>query len=629
MDNWFDNVFAEEVWKKKYAGEFSDIKNFFGSLAERVAQYPLQKTDFYNMMYYKRFSPGGRILAWGGRPDARISLMNCTTHSIEDDSLRAISTATEKVMKASSRGQGIGIDLSKLRPYGAPVNNAAVESTGAVSFMELINKAGEIIGQEGRRAALLFSLDVDHPDVWRNGSDDIVCHNCNGTGCMKCRGTGHLSYDFINIKNLPGKVEGANISVNITDEFIKAVKNDDVWELKFAGDNSKGSFVVSRKVPAKELFSALAYSAFASAEPGVLFVDNTARMSNSDLFGSRWKVVGVNACSEQLLDQEGVCNLGSLNLSAYVLDPFTSKARFDYKLFHSDINNAIKFLDNVLDIELEMGNYISDTQRASIEYLRRIGLGVMGFADTLAMMGLSYNIDNKETADFVERVFGLLRDTSYATSVSLAKRKGAAKVWETKDKRQRAKLVEEAFFGTLPRYLKEAIIEYGTRNITLLSVAPTGSISNLFGVSSGIEPLFAKSYIRRYRINGHEEFVDYVHPAVEKAIAAGKSDTLWDTAYEVSPMDHIKMQAAIQKYIDQAISKTTNMPETSTSLDVEEIYLNAYDLGIKGLAVYVNGSREKQILYQSDQCPECSDGGNVVREDGCKKCLTCGWSVCT
>ncbi len=627
--DWFTNKFSEEVWQAKYAGNYSDVYTYFSNLAELVSAGDEDLANkFFDMMWHKRFAPGGRILAGAGRNGAMVSWMNCTTHQVEEDTLEGIGEAVYKVMKASSRGQGIGVDLSLLRPRGSTVNNSAITSTGAISFMELINHAGGIIGQEGRRAALLFSINDNHPDLWRPGELDVECNVCKGAGCLKCDSRGYYPYDFLHVKRIPGKVTNANISVNLSRKFMEAVKNDQDWVLEFESESTAGKEKHYRLVKARYLFRAIAASAHASAEPGVLFIDTTRTLSNSDIFGKEWAVTGVNACTEQLLDQEGVCNLGSMNLGAYVVGPFTREAWFNYQAFYRDVQTAIIFLDNVLDIELKKSVHISDKQRRSIQMLRRLGLGVMGLADAMAMLGLPYTTESEETEEFVKGVFGTLRNASYQASINLAINKGSAGVFEGLSKEDRKTVVDQGFYKTLPNNIRAGIYDHGLRNVTLLSVAPTGSISNLLGVSSGIEPLFALEYIRRYRLNGHDEFVDYVHPAVVQSRRAGVPDDVWNTAYQVSPEEHIRIQALAQRYIDQSISKTTNLPGSATVDDVMHIYSLAHELGLKGLAVYVDGSRDQQILHEKDECPICLEKGNVVHKEGCKECTVCGWSVC-
>lgn len=624
--HWFPNKFSEDIWFRKYAGDYKDIDIYFRDLAKAVSlNNERQETEFYRLFMEKKFSPGGRILAWAGNKSAKVSLMNCTTHAVEEDSLEAIADSSYFIMRASSRGQGVGIDLSKLRPKGAKVDNSAKTSTGSISFMELLNHSGKIIGQEGRRAALLFSLNVDHPDLWREGEQDIPC-SCEGKGCMKCKGTGFLPYDFLSIKHLNGKVDSANISVNISDAFMRAVKGDRPWTFSF----ENGKEQITKTVSAKKLFSELARSAYLSAEPGVLFVDNTAKYSNSDLFGERWRVVGVNACTEQLLDQNGVCNLGSMNLAAYVNNPFEPNATFDFGSFEEDTKLAIRFLDNIIDIEIKNNLSISQKQREALIYLRRVGLGVMGLADTLSMLGLPYK-PQVSTLTFLRRLFTYFRDATYEASIELSNEFGAAKVWEDITDKEMKRVLWSGFFQTLPEHLKQGIkTARGTRNVTTMSIAPTGSISNLFGVSSGIEPLFDLEYMRRLKMNGNEgEFITYVHPAVEISRSKGLDDSIWLTANEVSPSDHVLMQAAIQHYIDQSISKTTNLSREATVKDVEEIYLLAHRVGLKGITVYVDGSRNEQILYHNDTCPVCEDGGNIIHSSGCKECSVCGWSICT
>jgi len=600
--SWFTNSFAEEIWRTKYAGKFEDIEEYYRSLAKRIAKTSLQEERFFDLLWNKKFSPGGRILAHNGRPDARMSLMNCTTHSIQDDSLEAISDAGYKIMRASSRGQGIGVDLSKLRPRGAPVNNAALTSTGSISFMELLNHVGETIGQEGRRAALLFSLRVDHPDIW------------TGDG-----------YDFLNIKKESGKVENANISVLITDEFMQGVLDGNGWKPQFEGESGFEEFSRATRITATDLFEKIAESAWESAEPGLLMWDTSRKFSNSDLLG--FPVAGVNACTEQILDHEGVCNLGSMNLMAYVVNPFSEEAYFDFDSFSKDVETAILFLDNVLDVELEEDVSISEAQRASILMLRRIGLGVMGLADALAAMLFVYGWNNN-AIEFVRKVFTTLRDSSYRASINLSEILGPALAWAPYVF-QMDDVVEHGFFVTLPDDLRERIKLFGTRNVTLLSVAPTGSISNLLGVSSGIEPLFAHEYTRRTRINGKDEFIEYVHPGVLQSRTLDIPDDIWTTSYEVTPMDHVHLQGLAQRYVDQSISKTVNMPRNATVEDVMEVYMEAWKFGLKGITIYRDGSREEQILYKGkiDVCPECGNG--IIYRDGCKECSSCSWSICT
>jgi ribonucleoside-diphosphate reductase alpha chain len=253
----------------------------------------------------------------------------------------------------------------------------------------------------------------------------------------------------------------------------------------------------------------------------------------------------VSNCSEQVLDQDGVCNLGSLNLARYVADPFTKNARFNYTQLAWDTASSIHFLDNVLEIELNEDRSITEDQRESVIALRRIGLGVMGLADAIAMMGLKYEA-NPDTAAFLGTVFRNIRNAAYEKSVKLAQQRGACGVWKDLPVAKRKEVVEQGFYATLPLYHKKEIIKHGLRNAVLLSIAPTGSISNLYGVSSGVEPIFARSYTRMMRISGQDETVEVVHPGVQMSRAAGVDDSVWQTAYEVTPRDHVLIQAMIQ-----------------------------------------------------------------------------------
>jgi ribonucleoside-diphosphate reductase alpha chain len=624
--NWFPDDFSEQIFNTKYREYVPDIYTYFRNLASMVAQGNRKLADrFFRLMWEKKFSPGGRILAFGGRPMARLSLMNCTTHEVTGDSLEAISETVYTIMRSSSRGQGIGINLSKLRPAGSPVNNAAKTSTGAISFMEMFSSVGATIGQEGRRAAMLFSISDHHPDLYRPDESTVVCPVCQGAGCPACK-DGRIPYDFLHVKKIPGRVENANISVMVSDDFMRAVDNDEQWLLYFRGETGGDEFRQDNLYPAREIFMALSRSARASAEPGILYWDTSKRLSNSDIFGERWQIVGTNACSEEVLDQDGVCNLGSMNLAAYVRDPFSGNATFDYDGFSQDVDLAIEFLDNVVELEIQRGNYVNITQLESLMALRRVGLGVMGLADLLAMTGHPYAA-TKDTTVFLDQVFSTLKNAAYLASSRLAREKGPALVW---DRSEASSIVLNGFYSTLSGYVMVNILRYGLRNATVLSLAPTGTISNFFGVSSSIEPLFAHSFIRRIRMNGHDEFVDYVHPGVHLARSMGIPDSIYQTAHDVSPNDHILVQAIIQQHIDASIAKTVNMPAGTTDADVADIYRKAWRLGLKGLAIYVDGSRTQQVLYSEPEkefCPEC--GGELVKEEGCIHCPACGWGKCS
>lgn len=629
MDPWFTDIFSQDIFKTKYQGDSLDVRDFYRRLAGLVSLGDQQlATRFFRLMWEKRFSPGGRILAFGGRPDANISLMNCTTHQVEGDSLEDINLAAYTIMRASSRGQGIDIDISKLRPAGTPVNNAARTSTGAISFMEMLNSIGGAIGQEGRRGALLFSIADDHPDLYRPEDRSAVCPKCGGAGCNQCVG-GYLPYDFLHVKRIPGKVESANISVRVSDRFMQAVKDGHIWTLLFEGKTGGQPFEHFLRVRAAYLFRELARCAHASAEPGLLYWDTSKKMSNSNLFGEQWSITGVNACSEQVLDQDGVCNLGSINLAAYVDSPFSDDAWFDADRFVEDVRLAVHFLDNVVSLELDKGVHTNGRQRASLVHLRRLGLGVMGLADALAMLCLPYS-SSADTTSFLHKLFQMMRDTAYQASIDLARMKGPAEIWNTADD-YHGSVVNGGFFQMLPQHLRQDILRYGTRNITVLSFAPTGTISNLLGVSSGIEPLFAHEYVRRTRIHGYDELVNYTHPGVCLSRSMSLPDSIWPTAYDVSVDSHLLVQSIVQFYNDSAVSKTLNFPASATVEDIEKAYMMGWQQGLKGMSVYRDGSRDIQILYKKEEhsggCEAC--GEELVHKEGCVECPTCGWGKCT
>ena len=412
---------------------------------------------------------------------------------------------------------------------------------------------------------------------------------------------------------------------------MQAVEQDDDWDLHFEGKSGSEEFNVVRTVKARDLFKALATNAWQSAEPGLLFEDTIRRMSNSDLMGERWKVVGQNACAEMCLDQDSLCNLGSLNLSKYVSNPFTDQAEFEYDAFGLDVRMAIRFLDAVISKELDQERYISEKQRESLVFLRRVGLGVMGFADALAMVGLKYEL-NSDTKDFINKVFSLLRDNAYMASTDLAATHGPCKAWENIVREGKLEdVLSSGFFDTLPPEVRIRIRLHGLRNITLISIAPTGSISNLWGVTSGVEPLFAREYTRRVRMSGEDKFVKCFHPGVEQAILEGKNGDVYQTAYETLPEEHVYIQSWIQQYVDSAISKTVNMPEDSSIADVQKVYMLAWVLGLKGVTIYRDNSRQVQILYTEKAnegvCPTC--GEKLIYQGGCEECPSCGYGRCS
>src|SRR5712691_7267726 len=477
---------------------------------------------------------------------------NCYFFQIREDSIEAIFDFCKEAARTYSYGGGVGTDISVLRPKGSPVNNAAIFSSGAVSLMELLSTTTGTIGQAGRRGAQMITIRVDHPDI----------------------------IDFINVKKDLKKVNYANISVKITDTFMRAVERDDDFELKFKNEKVE----LNRKVRAREIWKQLVKGAWESDEPGVLFWDSIKRESTTEYNGM--EVEGVNPCSEQTLENYGNCCLGSVNLSAFVHEPFTDHSKVDWDSLVRATQYAVRFLDNVLDYNADR-HPLPQQKKASL-WSRRIGVGITGLGDMLIKLGLRY--DEDATIEFVDKLFERIKNVIYEYSTELAKEKGAFPAFSAE------KHLAQPFIQRLDPRVKESVKE-GIRNAAITTIPPVGSGSILAGCSSGVEPVFALSYTRRSKSLSEGEFKVF-HPLVKEYMSATRVSDLkqlpsyFVTAHQIKPEMRVKMQATIQRHIDTAISSTVNLPESITPEEVERIYFLAWELGCKGITVYREGSRE-------------------------------------
>jgi ribonucleoside-diphosphate reductase alpha chain len=509
-------------------------------------------SKFYWLLEDWRFVPGGRIL-FGAGQTRKSTLLNCYFFKIREDSIEAIFDWCKEAARTYSFGGGVGTDISVLRPRGAPVNNSAIYSSGAVSFMELLSTTTGTIGQAGRRGALMITIRVDHPDV----------------------------LDFINVKRDLKRVNYANISVKISDDFMRAVETDGDVLLHFKNERVE----VNRTVRAGDVWKSLVKGAWQSAEPGVLFWDTIKRDSTTEYNGM--EVQGVNPCSEQTLESYGCCCLGSVNLSVFVRDPFTERASIDWDSLTRAAQFGVRFLDNVLDYNAER-HPIPQQKEASL-HSRRIGVGITGLGDMLIKLGLKY--DDDSTIEFVDHLFERIKNVFYDYSTELAKEKGSFPAFDAE------KHLAQPFISRLDGKVKEKIRTQGVRNAAVTTIPPVGSGSILAGTSSGVEPVFALFYTRRSKSLSEGEFKVF-HPLVREYMAAtGARDerqlpTYFVTAYQIRPEMRVKMQATIQKHIDTAISSTVNLPEDITPEEVERIYMLAWRMGCKGITVYREGSRE-------------------------------------
>ena len=500
---------------------------------------------------------------------------NCYVIPVRDDSIESIFDWMREAARTYSLGGGVGTDLSVLRPRGAPVNNAARSSTGSVSFMELFSLTTGTIGQSGRRGALMITIADSHPDV----------------------------LDFVKVKRNLTKVRYANISVRVSDEFMRAVESDREFPLGFANEHAE----VSRMIRARDLWSELIKGARDYAEPGLIFWDQIKYWSTSEYNGMG--VITTNPCSEIPLEPYGNCCLGNVNMACFVSDPFGAQPRVDWERLEPALRAATRFLDNVLDYNAD--KHPLPAQKAASLKSRRIGVGFTGLGDMLIKLGLKYDTD--EAVGFVDQLFERIKNVVYDESVNLACEKGVFPAYDAD------KHLAGRFVATLQPPVLERIRRHGLRNVALLTVPPVGSGAALAGVTSGIEPIFDRAYVRRSESLSQETFKVY-HPLVREYMARFEVEREEDlplffvTAHQIKPEMRVKMQAAIQKHIDHSISSTVNLPRDATLEDVERVYLLAWKLGAKGITVYRESSREGILITEEQAAAQSAPATPVVEE---------------
>lgn len=528
---------------------------------------PEKKSEWFAKFYWLledwRFVPGGRILFGAGQPARKVTLINCYVIPVKEDSIEGIFNWCKEAARTYSYSGGVGTDISVLRPRGSAVHNSARASTGSVSFMNIMSETTGVIGQAGRRGALMITIRVDHPDVM----------------------------EFIKVKQNLKNVRFANISVRVTDEFMRAVEKDDDFTLWYENP------VVGRiekRVRAREIWSALIASARDWAEPGVIFWDAVQRGSPSEYNGMN--VITTNPCSEQPLDPYGDCDLGHLNLVKFVKDGYTDKATVDWETLEKATRFGVRFLDDVLTYN-DPKHPLKD-QMESSRSSRRIGLGITGLADMLIKMGIKYDTD--EALQFVDNLLERIKTVAYDESTEIAKEKGPFLKFDAQ------KHLSMPFVKGLRPEIREKIAKNGLRNVCLLTVAPVGSGSVLVGTSSGVEPIFAFSYTRRSESLSKEYFKVY-QPIVAEYMSKFRLSREEDLpaffvpAHKINAEFRVRMQATVQKHIDSAISSTVNLPESSTVDDVGRIYLQAWKSGCKGITVYREGSREGILITEEQE----------------------------
>ncbi len=625
---------AAQVWVNKYALKDSDgniyektpdemhwrISNEIARI-ELKYKNPMQAQEIYEVLKnFKYIVPQGSPMAGIGNPYQISSLSNCFVIGNTADSYGGIMRTDQEQVQLMKRRGGVGHDLSHVRPKGSAVKNSALTSTGLTMFMERYSNSTREVAQDGRRGALMLSLSVKHPDA----------------------------EDFIDAKMETGKVTGANVSVRITDDFMEAVINKEPFIQQFPIDSKNPSFVKS--IDANKLWNKIIYNAWKSAEPGVLFWDTIIKESIPDCYSDLgYKTVSTNPCGEIPLCPYDSCRLLAVNLYSYVENPFTKKAKFNFKLFKKHAEIAQRIMDDIIDIEIEKIDKIiekidSDPEPNDIKGVekqlwlkikktciegRRAGIGITAEGDMLAAMGLQYG--SEDAIAFSNSVHKLLALNVYRGSVNLAKERGAFEIFDIDRE------LENPFIKRLEKEdntLFEEMKNHGRRNIALLTIAPTGTTSMMTQTSSGIEPAFLVSYKRRRKVNPNDKnvnvtFVDEVGDSWEEynvfhhkfadwleahgmdldevknmndkelKILISKSPYHKATANDIDWVQKVKMQGQIQKWVDHSISVTVNVPANTSVEVVKDIYKTAWEEGCKGCTIYRDGSRSGVLVSDS------------------------------
>lgn len=556
VEEWLgkENQLGIDIWKKKYQRNGESFEDWLDRVSGGDA-------DVAELIADKKFLFGGRILSNRGIDDEKVTYSNCYVISPPEDNIESIYDTAKKLARTYSYGGGCGIDISKLAPCGAKVNNQAKSTSGAVSFMDTFSQVTEQIGQNGRRGALMISIDCTHPDLEK----------------------------FITVKSDLNKVTSANISVRVTDRFMVAVKNDEDWELYYKRNETGEE--IKKTVKARDIFDLLCHNNWNYAEPGILYWD---RITNWNLVSNDkgFEYAGVNPCAEEPLPAGGSCLLGAINLAAFVRN-----GKFDWDDFNRTVNIAVKALNNVLDAGLE--RHPLAEQRKAVRDWRQIGLGIMGLADMLIKLGIEYGSPNSIT--LCDAIGYSMARNAIVASADIAGYAGCY------DKYNEQYVTTSPFFAEHIKPDDEEAWSFveanGLRNSQLLTIAPTGSISTMIGVSGGIEPIFANYYERTTKsLHGHDEVYKVYTPIVKEYMDAhGIKDELGLPSYFVTSATipikrRIDMQSVWQKHIDASISSTVNLPNEATVDDVKDLYMYAWEKHLKGITVYRAGCKRAGIL---------------------------------
>jgi len=654
---------AARVWVNKYA-----MKDSFGNIYEKSPEQmhwrianeiariekkyknPMSAEEIFNLLdHFKYIVPAGSPMTGIGNNHQIASLSNCFVIGLDGDadSYGGVLRIDEEQVQLMKRRGGVGHDLSHIRPKGTPVNNSALTSTGLVPFMERYSNSTREVAQDGRRGALMLSVSIKHPD----------------------------SESFIDAKMTEGKVTGANVSVKIDDAFMEAAVNDKpyVQEYPVTGKSEDSEIYVRKEISAKELWEKIVHNAWKSAEPGVLFWDTILRESIPDCYADLgFRTVSTNPCGEIPLCPYDSCRLLSINLYSYVEKPFTKDAYFNYDLFKKHVAMAQRLMDDIVDLELEKIELIlqkvdSDPQSMEVKGAerhlwekiqkksgmgRRTGVGITAEGDMIAAMGLRYG--TQEATDFSVEVHKTLALNAYRSSVEMAKERGAFEIFDAKREEKNPFILR---LKAADAQLYKDMVKYGRRNIACLTIAPTGTTSLMTQTTSGIEPVFLPVYKRRRKVNPndtdvHVDFVDEVGDSFEEYIVyhpkflkwmqvngidstkrytqeeidelVAKSPYYKATANDVDWLMKVRMQGAIQKWVDHSISVTVNLPNDVDEALVNRLYVEAWRSGCKGCTIYRDGSRAGVMISVSkkekkeDEDTTKDNNLEVQKENPCK-----------
>ena len=577
----FPMAISQQIWDMKYRlkdqnGTFLEqtVQDTWHRIAKALSEVETEpkkwETIFYNALTDFKFLPAGRITAGSGTK-RNVTLFNCFVMGVIPDSMSGIFDMLKEAALTMQQGGGIGYDFSTIRPKGSLVKGIAADASGPVSFMDVWDSMCRTIMSAGsRRGAMMATMRCDHPDI----------------------------EEFIAAKSDSQKLRMFNLSVLVTDAFMEAVKKGEDWKLIY---NNK----VYSVIKAADLWDQIMRATYNFAEPGVIFIDRINETNNLSYCET---ITATNPCGEQPLPPYGACLLGSINLAKLVEQPFDKNAYLDVSQLEDLVSTAVRMMDNVI----EVSQFPLEAQKLEAKNKRRIGLGVTGLADALLMVGLRYGSD--EAVKKTEKWMKTIARSAYNASINLAEEKGAFPLFDPEKFIVSGKMIQ------MDEDVKQAVHKFGIRNALLTSIAPTGTISLYAGnVSSGIEPVFAYSYKRKVLQNDgshvEEEVVDYAVQLWRDKFGNAPLPDFFVSAQNLTPADHVKMQAAAQKWVDSSISKTINCPEDISFDDFKEVYIQAYDTGCKGCTTYRPNEVTGSVLSAASEEKSASDqeaNGDII-----------------